>query len=94
MDGVFRVPGTKFRFGLNSLIGLPPAGGDALLAIISLWIVWQASKLGIPRVKLARMLGNVLVEALLGSVPILGDLMDIAWKANLRNLKIIEDHLK
>jgi len=45
MDGVLRVPGTKFRFGLNSLIGLPPGGGDAMLAAISLWIVWQGSKL-------------------------------------------------
>jgi hypothetical protein len=93
MDGAFRVPGTRFRFGLNSVIGLPPGVGDGILALISLWIVWQASELGLPRVKLARMVGNVLIEGVLGSIPLLGDLMDVAWKANLRNLRIVEDHL-
>jgi Domain of unknown function (DUF4112) len=93
MDGVLRVPGTKFRFGLNSLIGLPPAAGDAMLTAISLWIVWQGSKLGLPREKIVRMLGNVAIEAALGSVPVLGDLFDVIWKANLRNLAIIERHL-
>jgi hypothetical protein len=93
MNGAFRLPGTRFRFGLNSVVGLPPAAGDAVLAIVSLWIVWQASALGLPRTKLIRMVGNIMVEAVLGSVPVLGDLMDVAWKANLRNLKIIDDHL-
>jgi hypothetical protein len=93
MDGVLRVPGTRFRFGLNSLIGLPPGAGDTMLTAISLWIVWQGSKLGLPREKIVRMLGNVAVEAALGSVPVVGDLFDIIWKANLRNLAIIEQHL-
>jgi len=93
MDGFLRVPGTKFRFGLNSLIGLPPGAGDAMLAAISLWIVWQGSKLGLPREKIVRMLVNVAVEAALGSIPVLGDLFDVIWKANLRNLAIIEAHL-
>jgi hypothetical protein len=93
MDGVLRVPGTRFRFGLNSLIGLPPGAGDTMLAAISLWIVWQGSKMGLPRGKTARMLGNVAIEAALGSVPVLGDLFDMVWKANLRNLAIIEEHL-
>jgi hypothetical protein len=93
MDGVLRVPGTRFRFGLNSLIGLPPGAGDTMLTAISLWIVWQGSKMGLPREKIVRMLGNVAVEAALGTVPVLGDLFDIMWKANLRNLAIIEQHL-
>jgi hypothetical protein len=93
MDGVLRVPGTRFRFGLNSLIGLPPGAGDTMLTAISLWIVWQGSKLGLPREKILRMLGNVAIEAALGSVPVVGDLFDIMWKANLRNLAIIERHL-
>ena len=93
MDGVLRVPGTRFRFGLNSLIGLPPVAGDAMLTAISLWIVWEGSRLGMPRHKLARMLGNVAVEAALGSVPVVGDFLDVAWKANLRNLAIIEMQL-
>jgi hypothetical protein len=94
MDGLMRVPGTRFRFGLNSLIGLPPAAGDAMLAAISLWIVWQGSKLGLPREKIVRMLGNVAIEAALGSVPVVGDLFDVVWKANLRNLAIIDKHLE
>lgn len=94
MDGLVRVPGTRFRLGLNSVIGLPPVAGDAMLTAISLWIVWEAKRLGVPREKIARMLGNVAVEAALGTVPVVGDLLDVAWKANLRNLAIIEAHLE
>ncbi len=93
VDGAFRLPGTRFRFGLNSLIGLAPAAGDAVLAVISLYIVNEARLLGVPGHKLARMLGNVGVETVAGSIPILGDLFDMGFKANLRNLAIIEDHL-
>ncbi len=93
IDGVFSLPGTQFRFGLNSLIGLLPVGGDAVLGIISLYIIYEAAQLGLPKWKLARMLANVGVEVLGGSVPILGDLFDMALKANLRNLRIIEDHI-
>ena len=93
MDGILRVPGTRFRLGLNSLIGLPPGAGDAVLTAISLWIVWEGSKLGLPRHKITQMLVNVAVEAALGSVPVLGDIFDVVWKANLRNLAIIDEHL-
>lgn len=93
IDGAFALPFTRFRFGLNSLIGLAPAAGDAVLAAISLYIVNEARLLGIPGPLLGRMLGNVAIEAVAGSVPILGDLFDVAFKANLRNLAIIEDHL-
>ena len=93
VDGAFRIPGTRFRFGLNSLIGLTPAAGDAVLAGISLYIVNEARKLGLPRDKIARMLANVGVEAAAGLVPILGDLFDMGFKANLRNIAIIEEHL-
>jgi hypothetical protein len=93
MDGLVRVPGTRFRLGLNSLIGLPPVAGDAMLTAISLWIVWEAKRLGLPRKKIARMLGNVAIETALGTVPLVGDLFDVVWKANLRNLAIVEKHL-
>lgn len=93
IDNAFVLPGTGFRFGLNSVIGLLPVGGDAVLGALSLYIIYEASRLGLPRHKLARMLANVGIEVLGGSVPILGDLFDMALKANLRNLKIIEDHL-
>jgi hypothetical protein len=93
IDGAFHLPGTKFRFGLNSMVGLVPVGGDAILGMISLYIIYEAHKLGVPRHKLAQMLGNVALEVAGGSVPILGDLFDMALKANLRNLKIIEGHV-
>jgi hypothetical protein len=93
IDAAMRIPGTRFRFGLNSLLGLPPAIGDLTLAAVSLYFVYQASRFGLPRDKLHRMLGNVAIEALLGAVPVLGDLLDVVFKANLRNLAILEEHL-
>jgi hypothetical protein len=92
IDGAFKLPGTSFRFGLNGLVGLLPVGGDLVLGAISLYIVYEASQLGLPRMKIARMLGNVALEVVGGSVPILGDIFDMALKANLRNLAIVEDH--
>lgn len=94
IDGAFVLPGTDFRFGLNSLIGLLPVGGDAVLGAISLYIIIEAARLGVPKHKLARMLANVGIEVLGGSVPILGDVFDMALKANLRNLGIIEQHIR
>ncbi len=93
VDAAFRLPGTNFRFGLNSLIGLAPGAGDAVLGVLSLYIIHQAHRLGLPRHKLAAMAGNVALEVVGGSVPILGDLFDVALKANLRNIRIIEAHL-
>ncbi len=93
VDGVFRIPGTKFRFGLNSVIGATPAAGDVVLAGISLYIVNEARKLGLPKEKIARMLANIGVEAAAGAVPLIGTLFDMGFKANLRNIAIIEDHL-
>ncbi len=94
IDGAFGLPGTKFRFGLNGMIGLVPVGGDAVLGMISLYIIYEAARLGVPRHKLLKMGANVAVEVVGGSVPILGDLFDMALKANLRNLRIIEDHVR
>ncbi len=93
IDGAFTLPGTRFRFGLNSVVGLVPVGGDAVLGVISLYIIYEAAQLGVPRPQLARMLGNVALEVAGGSVPVLGDLFDMALKANLRNLAIIERHV-
>jgi hypothetical protein len=93
MDGKFGLAGTRFRFGLNSIIGLLPVGGDAVLGAISLYIVYEAAQLGVPRRLLARMCANIALEVAGGSVPVLGDLFDMVLKANLRNLAIIERHV-
>lgn len=94
LDGAARVPGTRFRFGLNGVIGLVPGGGDAALALLSLAIVWQARKLGAPASLQRRMLANVAIEFVGGLVPIVGDVFDMAFKANLRNLDLLEQHLR
>lgn len=93
LDAAFRVPFTRFRFGFNGLVGLTPAVGDAAMAIVSLYIVNEARLLGVPPALLGRMVRNVAVEAVVGAVPVLGDMFDMAFKANLRNLAIIEEHL-
>jgi hypothetical protein len=93
MDGKFGLPGTRFRFGLNGIIGLLPVGGDAVLGAISLYIVYEAARLGVPRRLLARMCANIALEVADGSVPVLGDVFDMMLKANLRNMAIIERHV-
>jgi hypothetical protein len=90
VDGLFRLPGTRFRFGLNSVIGLTPAAGDVLLGAIGLYIVYEGYCLGASRADVGRMLANVAVETAAGAVPVVGDLFDMGFKANLRNLAIIE----
>ncbi len=94
IDGVFRLPGTRFRFGLNSIIGIVPGGGDAVLGLLSAYIIFEAARLGVPGPKLGRMAANVAIEVVGGSIPVLGDLFDMALKANLRNLAIIEEHVR
>lgn len=94
LDGAIRIPGTRFRLGLNSVIGLVPVGGDALLTALSLYIVWEARRLGVPPALWGRMLANVAAEAGMGLVPGLGDIMDVVFKANLRNVAILDEALK
>lgn len=90
LDAQFVFPGTRFRFGLNSLIGLAPGIGDTVLGLVSLYIVNEARMMGAPPHLLGRMLVNVAVEVVGGSVPFLGDLFDVAFKANLRNIALLE----
>jgi len=78
--------------GLDPLIGLIPGLGDWVGAGISLYVVYEAARLGLPARVVATMLGNVAVEAVLGAVPVLGDLFDFVWKANTRNLRLVERH--
>jgi len=94
LDDRFRIPGTRHRIGLDGLIGLVPGIGDAVTTAISLYIVLEARRLGVPVSKLGRMGVNVGVDALIGAVPLVGDLFDVAWKANKRNLALVIDHLE
>lgn len=94
LDNSIRIPGTGIRFGLDSIIGLVPGLGDLLGGALSLYIIAESAKLGVPRSVLARMGWNVALDTLVGEVPVLGDLFDVAWKSNMRNLGLLEDHLQ
>jgi len=94
LDASLRVPGTQFRFGLESLVGLVPLGGDLVMAGVSLYIVREAWALGAPAPILTRMLANVAADAVVGGVPVLGDVFDAAFKANLRNIALLEKYLE
>lgn len=93
LDNAFEVPGTRIRFGLDGIIGLVPVVGDLISAVLSGYIIWEARQLGLPRWKIARMMGNVAFDTAIGIVPFVGDVADVMFKANRRNLKIVREHL-
>ncbi|MFZ0745135.1 MAG: DUF4112 domain-containing protein [Terracidiphilus sp.] len=93
LDEAFRIPGTGIRFGLDGIIGLVPGLGDVLAGLLSLVIPLAAWIRGVPYVTLARMAANLGIGVLVGSIPLLGDVFDIAWKANRRNYLLLQRHL-
>jgi hypothetical protein len=93
LDTAFVVPGTNVRFGVDALLGLVPGIGDAITTAMSLYIVKEARALGAPRWLVARMLGNVAIDGLVGAVPLMGDVFDVAFRANRRNLALLQKHL-
>ena len=93
LDSAVPVPGTSFRFGLDPILGLIPGVGDLVSPLFTLGILFQARDLGIPRVVQLRMIFNVAIDVLTGFVPLIGDLFDFAWKANNRNMALLERHL-
>lgn len=93
LDNALPIPGTKFRIGIDPIIGLLPGGGDVAMSFVSSYILIEAARLGLPRSSLLRMLWNLILDALLGIVPMAGDFVDLAWKANSKNLALIEAHL-
>ncbi len=94
LDSAFRVPGTRFRFGLDAIIGLIPGVGDISTPTFSALILLQALRMRVPLVVQARMVLNAALDMVLGLVPVVGDLVDIGWKANLRNLALLERHAR
>ena len=92
MDTAIGIPGTRLRFGADSVLGLVPIVGDAAGALVGLAIVNEARRLGLPRHKIVKMVSNIGVDAACGSVPLLGDVFDLFFKSHRRNLVIILDH--
>jgi hypothetical protein len=93
-DRAFGIPGTKWRVGLESLVGLLPVGGDVVGLGISIYILWQVVQFNLPKTILLRMVFNIAIDALVGAVPILGDFFDMGWKANTKNVTLLEAHLR
>lgn len=94
LDSQFRVPGTGIRFGLDAIVGLIPGVGDISTPIFAVILLLQAVRMRLPAVVQARMVLNAGLDMLLGFIPILGDLVDIGFKANLRNLALLERHAR
>jgi hypothetical protein len=92
LDDGFTVPGTKFRVGFDAVLGLVPGVGDVVTTASSVALLWVAWKRDLPYPVMARMVGNLAIDAIVGAVPIVGDLFDVVFKANRRNLDLIEQH--
>jgi hypothetical protein len=93
LDDAVRIPGTDFRIGLDPVIGLVPGAGDLVTGAMSAYLLVVARRAGASNAVLLRMLANLGIDALVGAVPLLGDLFDAGYKANRRNMRIIEEHL-
>jgi hypothetical protein len=94
MDTAFRIPGTPFRIGWDPVIGLIPGLGDAIATAISAYILFSATQFGLPRNVLGWMLFNIGLEAVVGTIPLIGDVFDAFYKSNIRNLALLEKHLQ
>lgn len=93
LDARFPIPGTRLRFGLDSIVGLIPGVGDLATAVPSTWMLWRGWKHGIPKRSLARMGANIGIDLAVGSIPLVGDLFDLGFKSNLRNADILRTEL-
>lgn len=92
LDTAFVIPGTNIRFGADALIGLAPGIGDSVTTALAAYIVYEAHRLGVSRRVLIRMIGNVAIDGIVGAVPVFGDLFDVAFRANRRNVRILREH--
>lgn len=93
-DRSLGIPGTRFKVGLESLVGLLPVGGDFIGILMSVYILFQAIQFKLPKKTLAKMIFNIVIDGAVGSIPILGDIFDTTWKANTKNVNLLEAHLR
>ena len=93
LDTAVGIPGTKIRFGLEPILGLIPGGGDLITALISAYSIYLATSFGLEKSEIFKMVRNVAIDTALGSVPIVGDIFDVYFKSNIRNLEILENHI-
>jgi hypothetical protein len=93
LDDAIELPGLRYRVGWDAIIGLVPGVGDAATALMSGYLIWEAHRLGVDPLTKLKMFVNVLVDMLAGAVPVIGDLIDLTWKANRRNLNLLREAL-
>lgn len=93
LDEAIRIPGIGYRVGIGPIIGLFPVSGDAVGAVLSLYVVAESVRLDVPQKTVVKMLVNIALDAGIGSIPVAGDLFDFVWKANERNISLLESHL-
>src|SRR5947208_9635506 len=91
LDGLFRVPGTNWRFGLDALIGLIPNVGDTLTSFASFYILFAGVRYRVPKITLLRMAINIAIDYIVGSIPVIGDAFDFVWKSNQMNMNLIRE---
>ncbi len=93
MDAKFSIPGTNIRFGLDALVGVIPGIGDTIGMAVSGYIFHRAVQQGVPHHIKLKMIFNIFIDWLIGLIPLLGDLFDVKWKANIRNVELLRRHL-
>ena len=93
LDDSIRVPGTELRIGIDPILGILPGAGDAVAAALSVYIVLESARLGVPFLTLLRMIANVTLDFAIGSVPVIGTLFDATWKANRKNVELAVESL-
>ena len=93
LDAQFAIPGTNLRFGLDSLIGLIPGVGDVITGGLGVYIIHRARQEGAPGLLVLRMIWNLLVDTIIGSIPLVGDIFDFAFRSNMKNARLLQKHL-
>ena len=94
MDTAFVVPGTNVRFGLDGVIGLVPGIGDVVSGLVSSYLIWEARRLGVSKWILGRMMANTLLDTTIGAIPLAGDVFDVMFRANVKNMSLLRRHLE
>ncbi|BAZ45597.1 hypothetical protein NIES4102_26230 [Chondrocystis sp. NIES-4102] len=94
LDNAIAIPGTKIRLGIDPILGLLPGGGDTVSGGLSAYIVVEAARMGLPREVLWQMVGNIILDSVAGTIPVVGDLFDVGWKSNVRNIALLEKHIE
>ncbi|MEG4013408.1 MULTISPECIES: DUF4112 domain-containing protein [unclassified Microcoleus] len=93
LDNAIPIPGTRYRIGLDPILGLIPGGGDLVGSIFAGYVVFKSAQMGVPQETLIKMAANIVFDTVAGTVPVAGDLLDVAWKANVKNIELLDAHL-